>query len=64
MEVDTETLRLEQSEAYQVEDLLSGARYIWRGARNYVELDPAVCPAHVFRVQKRARREQDFDYFM
>ena len=25
---------------YQVHDLLSDARYIWRGRRNYVELDP------------------------
>jgi starch synthase (maltosyl-transferring) len=37
-------------EAYEVEDLLTGARYRWRGARNYVRLDPREQPAHAFRV--------------
>ena len=35
---------------YVVEDLLTGERWTWHGARNYVELDPAVRVAHVFRV--------------
>jgi starch synthase (maltosyl-transferring) len=35
---------------YQVEDLLTGARYTWRGARNYVRLDPGEQVAHVMRV--------------
>jgi starch synthase (maltosyl-transferring) len=33
---------------YEVEDLLDGARYRWRGAWNYVRLDPAVRMAHIF----------------
>ena len=37
---------------YEVHDLLTDARYRWRGRRNYVELDPAVQPAHVFRVRR------------
>jgi starch synthase (maltosyl-transferring) len=39
-------------EVYQVHDLLSEARYIWHGRRNYVELDPEIQPAHVFRVRR------------
>jgi starch synthase (maltosyl-transferring) len=35
---------------YQVHDLLTGARYTWRGASNYVELDPKKIPAHIFRI--------------
>ncbi len=35
---------------YVVEDLLTGERWTWHGSRNYVELDPAVRVAHVFRV--------------
>jgi starch synthase (maltosyl-transferring) len=35
---------------YVVEDLLTGERWTWHGARNYVELDPAVRVAHIFRV--------------
>ena len=43
-----------ESDAYEVHDLLSGARYIWRGRRNYVELDPEIQPAHIFRVRRWA----------
>jgi len=39
-----------ESDVYEVHDLLSDARYIWRGRRNYVELDPEIQPAHIFRV--------------
>ncbi len=49
---------------FQVHDLLSGARYLWRGARNYVSLDPAHSPAHIFRIRRRVRTERDFDYFL
>jgi starch synthase (maltosyl-transferring) len=50
--------------SYQVHDLLSDARYLWRGARNYVSLDPANSPAHIFRIRRRVRSERDFDYFL
>ncbi len=35
---------------YQVDDLLSGEHYHWRGEWNYVRLDPGFRPAHVLRV--------------
>jgi starch synthase (maltosyl-transferring) len=57
------TLGLSEHQPYQMHDLLSDARYIWQGPRNYVELDPAVAPAHIFRVRRRVRSEHDFDYF-
>jgi starch synthase (maltosyl-transferring) len=41
-----------ESEAYQVEDLLSGKKYSWKGSCNYIKLDPAVSSAHVFLVNK------------
>ena len=41
-----------ESNEYQVQDLLNDARYIWRGGRNYVELDPEIQPAHVFLVRR------------
>jgi starch synthase (maltosyl-transferring) len=43
-----------ESDAYEVHDLLSDARYIWRGRRNYIELDPNIQPAHIFRVRRWA----------
>ena len=43
--------RLGEQEPYQVHDLLTDARYVWHGSRNYVQLNPAVLPAHIFRVR-------------
>ncbi|MCI0403025.1 MAG: alpha-1,4-glucan--maltose-1-phosphate maltosyltransferase [Acidobacteria bacterium] len=42
----------DENQPYQLHDLLDGAGYLWRGPRNYVELDPRKSPAHVFRVTK------------
>ena len=49
---------------YQMHDLLADKHYLWRGPRNYVELNPKVCPAHIFRLRRYVRTEQDFDYFL
>ncbi|MFW6181247.1 MAG: alpha-1,4-glucan--maltose-1-phosphate maltosyltransferase [Spirochaetota bacterium] len=49
---------------FMVHDLLSGHRYMWQGERNYIELDPARLPAHLFRVYPYVHHEEDFDYFM
>jgi len=43
-----------ETDAYEVHDLLNDARYIWRGHRNYVELDPDIQTAHIFRVRRWA----------
>ena len=51
-------------ETYQVHDLISDARFLWHGDANFVQLDPHVSPAHIFRMRRRVRTEQDFDYFM
>ena len=58
-----EDLNIDPGQRYQVHDLLTGARYLWNGARNYVELDPQGLPAHIFAIRRRARTENDFDYF-
>jgi starch synthase (maltosyl-transferring) len=41
-----------EADIYQVHDLISGTRYTWRGRRNYVELDPEIQPAHIFRIRR------------
>jgi starch synthase (maltosyl-transferring) len=43
-------LGIGDDEPYLVEDLLTGQRYGWRGARNYVRLDPSDRPGHLFRL--------------
>jgi len=55
---------LDPEQSFQAHDLLSGARFLWHGAPNYVELNPHVMPVHVFRIRRHVRTEHDFDYFM
>jgi starch synthase (maltosyl-transferring) len=45
-------------EPYQVHDLLGDARYTWHGARNFVQLNPQVVPAHVMRLRRRTTPPQ------
>lgn len=40
-------------EEYVVHDLLTDAKYVWKGEWNYVELDPHVLPMHLFRIEER-----------
>ena len=64
VELPSEELGLDPQQTFQMHDLLTDARYLWQGKRNYVQLDPDSVPAQIFRVRPRIRREQDFDYFM
>jgi starch synthase (maltosyl-transferring) len=49
--LDLDALGLAFDADFEVHDLLTDARYSWHGARNFVELDPATVPAHVFSVR-------------
>jgi starch synthase (maltosyl-transferring) len=62
--LDLAALGLPADADYQVHDLIGDGRFAWRGARNYVELDPAAMPAHVFAVRRRSHREHGFEYFL
>jgi starch synthase (maltosyl-transferring) len=64
IEIPLGLLGIEPEQTYLLHDALSNDKYIWQGARHYVELDPSVMPAHIFQVHRRLRKEQDFDYFM
>jgi starch synthase (maltosyl-transferring) len=50
VELPLRKLGLRADAPYTVHDLLGDARYTWHGAWNYVELDPRVVPAHIFRI--------------
>jgi starch synthase (maltosyl-transferring) len=50
--VNLSALGLPGEAGYSVHDLLSGRRYDWWGARNFVQLTPSVSPAHIFRVDR------------
>jgi starch synthase (maltosyl-transferring) len=64
VELDLDALGLDPEHPYQVHDLLTDARYLWDGARNYVELNSQSVPAHIFRVRHRIRTERDFEYYL
>lgn len=59
-----EELGIDPRQSYLLHDLVGNDRFMWQGERNYVSLDPQIIPFHVFRVHRRMRREQDFDYYM
>jgi starch synthase (maltosyl-transferring) len=57
VEFPLEELGIDPQKPYQMHDLLSDARYLWQGSRNYVELNPQIIPAHILRVRRRVRTE-------
>ena len=64
VEVPVEEWGLDPVRPYQVHDLLGNSRHLWHGSRNYVALDPRAGAAHIFRLRRRVRTEQDFDYYL
>jgi starch synthase (maltosyl-transferring) len=64
VELPLAEMNLDPNQPYQMNDLISGARYLWQGPRNYLELNPQIMPVHIFRIRRRVRTEHDFDYFM
>ena len=64
LDLDLAALGAPADRPFQAHDLLSEARFLWQGSRNYVELAPETLPAHILRVRKRVRSERDFDYYL
>ena len=64
VQLDLDHLGLDLDHPFQVQDQLTNAYYRWDGPRNYIEINPHSAPAHIFRVRRWLRTEQDFDYYM
>jgi starch synthase (maltosyl-transferring) len=64
LELDLAALGLSADDGFQVHDLLGGARFLWRGSRNFVELDPSQSPAHILEIRRFVRSENQFEYFL
>jgi starch synthase (maltosyl-transferring) len=62
--LDLAALGVADNSSFQVHDLVGDARYLWRGGRAFVSLDPKVMPVHVFRVRRLVRTEQSFEYYL
>jgi len=63
VDLPLDAFHLDPRQPYQMHDLLTDARYVWRGPRNYVELNPQRLPAHIFCIRRRLRTENGVDYF-
>jgi starch synthase (maltosyl-transferring) len=50
--LDLSCLGVGWDEQFVVRDLVTGVAYDWRGPHNFVLLDPAAVPAHVFAVER------------
>jgi starch synthase (maltosyl-transferring) len=50
-QLDLDKIGCSARESFLVDDLLSGAQYVWRD-RNYVALRPGAQPAHILRVRR------------
>jgi starch synthase (maltosyl-transferring) len=50
--------------AYEVEDLLTGARYLWHGDRNYVELNPALLSGHILKIHRNIQAAVGAEYLL
>ncbi len=64
IDLDLDVLGIDPERPFQAHDLLGQGRYLWRGSRNYVEIDPHALPGQVFRLRRRVRTERDFDYYL
>jgi starch synthase (maltosyl-transferring) len=53
LHLDLDELGLRQEAPFVAHDLLSDARYAWRGGVNFVKLDPADVPCHIFSLTQR-----------
>jgi starch synthase (maltosyl-transferring) len=61
LDLPLDPLGLDPHQTFQVHDLLTEARYLWHGSRNYVQLEPHVFPAHIFLIRRRVHADQDSD---
>ncbi len=49
--VPLESFGLGEHQAFEVEDLLTGEKFQWKGRRNYVRLAPGERAGHIFRIR-------------
>jgi starch synthase (maltosyl-transferring) len=49
---DLDALGLSGDRPYTAHDLLSDARFAWKGASNFVSLDPSVAPCHILALHQ------------
>ncbi len=61
--VPLKELGLSSKSSYKVQELLLNRQHIWSGETQRITLSPQV-PACIFSIQKKVKREVDFEYFI
>ena len=61
--IPLEEIGIPAGETYELHELLTDGRRLVHEGALAVELDPRTSPAHIYRVSRWRRREQDFPYF-
>jgi starch synthase (maltosyl-transferring) len=56
-------LGIPPDQPYQMDDLLAGKSYVWRGDQGYVQLAPGAVEAHIFRIHRWLRSEGGNEIF-
>src|SRR3546814_7097083 len=56
IEFPLHAMSIPEDETFEVEELLDGAKHLWRGQRQHVRLDPHANPAAIFRVNPRSEQ--------
>ena len=71
IQIPLEEYGIDGSHPFLVQDLLPEpdgdmprSNYLWNGARNFIKLNPHKSPAHIFRIFRKQRHEEDFDYWL
>ncbi len=64
VDLDLDALGIPADAAFQAHDLIGDGRYLWRGARNFISLDPGAMPAQIFRLRHHLRTERNFEYYL
>lgn len=64
VELPLDELEISPHHPYQMHDLLNDERYLWNGMHNYIELNPQISTAHIFKLLRHVRTEHDFEYFL
>jgi starch synthase (maltosyl-transferring) len=57
LEFPLEEMGIRPGQSFQVEELLSGRKHLWRGRRHTVDLDPQQNPAEIYRVSGWVHRD-------
>ena len=64
VKIPIDRLNIPWKQSYLDHELLGDEKIMWQGSENYIELDPEKLPANIFKIYRRLKRENDFDYFM